>query len=467
MKENSIKKTISTAKIIVLGLFVAMGMNYAMAFVGPTAPAPGSNVAAPVNIGAYDQVKDGGLSVNAFLGGGDGSTSSFWGNLEVGTPSGFGLVGPKNLFVYGDVGLDAFRQLFEDNLTNVSYPAPICTGTDGNLIICDGAGDDFVFLADGATNTYYPNDLTPGVTGVTLMWVSGSASCTASGVPLTWSGTKTGSGIQIITFATNGGKVLNLECGGVTKTVQITVSGPANEHGMKVFTSDGTLYGNDIPYGVPVMIEVWGGGGGGAFTDSGAGAGGGGGAAGSYTVAILPENNTANEYTVVVGTGGLGGKTVGGITTYDGAPGEQSSVIGGGVTIKAAGGYGAENGLHSSAYLTNASRGVNAVSGTINGKTVTGYSIIGGQSEQSEAYACLNKSGGGNYEKQGFGGKGGDAPSGGAGGLPQILGATAKVGNIPGGGGGGGTYDRSPDCDGGGSASAGADGAKGMVVVTW
>lgn len=466
MKENSIKKIISTSKIILLGLFVAVGMNYALAFVGPTATAPGSNVAAPVNIGTYDQVKDGGLAVNAFVGGGDGSESSFWGDLTIGGIPG-GIVGPKDLFVYGDIGLDKFRQLYEDNLLNISYPAPVCTDTTGNIVFCAEAGSDFIFLADGSTNTYYPNDLYPGVTGVTLSWSSSSSTCTASGVPLVWSGEKSGSGVQIVNFATNGLKVLNLECGGVTRTVSVNVSGPASEHGTKVFTSNGTLYGNEIPYGVPVMIEVWGGGGGGAFTGNGSDVGGGGGAGGSYTMAIIPSNNTANEYTVTIGNGGLGGKTVVGTTTYDGAPGGQSSVIGGGVTIKAAGGYGAENGLHSSAYLTNAARGVNSISGTVNGKTVSGFSILGGQSEQSEEYACLNKNGGGNFEKQGFGGRGGDAPRGGAGGLPKILGASAKSGDVPGGGGGGGTYDRSPDCDGGGSPSAGADGAKGMVVVTW
>lgn len=464
MNKNYIKQITSGAKIVILALFVAIGMNYAFAFVGPTAGAPGENVPAPINVGAADQVKDGGLSVNAFIGGGDGSESSFWGNVEIG--SSLAAIGPKDLFVYGNIGLQNFKSTEPEN-ADVSYPAAICTDTLGNIIVCNGAGDDFIFLADGATNTYYPNDLHPGVTGVTVTWSSDSASCTASGALLSWSGTKAGSGVQIISFATNGLKVLNLECGGVTRSVSINVSGPANEHGTKVFTSNGTLYGNDIPYGVPVMIEVWGGGGGGAFTGNGNDVGGGGGAGGSYTMAILPSNNTANEYTVSIGNGGLGGKTVTGITTYDGAPGGQSSVIGGGVTIKAAGGYGAENGLHSSAYLTNAARGVNSISGTVNGKTVSGFSILGGQSEQSEEYACLNEDGGGNYEKQGFGGRGGYAPRGGAGGLPKTLGASAVAGNVPGGGGGGGTYDRSPDCDGGGSPSAGADGAKGMVVVTW
>lgn len=146
MKENSIKKIISTAKIIILGLFVAMGMNYAMAFIGPTASAPGGNVPAPINIGIYDQVKDAGLSVNAFLGGGDGATSSFWGNVEIG--SDVADVGAKDLYVYGDITSegDITSAMLENegpgmDLTLKSaaddwYPTMLCADTNGKIVLC-------------------------------------------------------------------------------------------------------------------------------------------------------------------------------------------------------------------------------------------------------------------------------------------------------------------------------------------
>jgi len=60
------------------GLLAASALS---AWTGPTASAPDGNVAAPVNVGTTDQVKKGGLSVNAFAAFGNAYVS---GNLGIG-----------------------------------------------------------------------------------------------------------------------------------------------------------------------------------------------------------------------------------------------------------------------------------------------------------------------------------------------------------------------------------------------
>lgn len=54
-------------KILVLALILAAGVPYALAWTGPTAPPPGSNTPAPVNVGTTNQVKTGGLGVAGFV----------------------------------------------------------------------------------------------------------------------------------------------------------------------------------------------------------------------------------------------------------------------------------------------------------------------------------------------------------------------------------------------------------------
>lgn len=74
--KNFNNKIIDTAKILVLGLILAVGVSYVGAWVGPSENPPGGNLPAPINISAFDQLKDtgpcsssqcGGLSVGTFL----------------------------------------------------------------------------------------------------------------------------------------------------------------------------------------------------------------------------------------------------------------------------------------------------------------------------------------------------------------------------------------------------------------
>jgi len=53
-------------KTIVLALIIGLGIGYAMAWTNPTAPPPGANVPAPVNVGGETQYKSGLLGVGSF-----------------------------------------------------------------------------------------------------------------------------------------------------------------------------------------------------------------------------------------------------------------------------------------------------------------------------------------------------------------------------------------------------------------
>jgi hypothetical protein len=70
---------------------ISIGIVYAWS--GPTAAPPGGNVAAPINVGSTDQVKDGGIGVNklavfgnSLLGGFTGS-NAYLNFGEIPTPS--------------------------------------------------------------------------------------------------------------------------------------------------------------------------------------------------------------------------------------------------------------------------------------------------------------------------------------------------------------------------------------------
>lgn len=62
MNTLSFKQLFSLFLLLALALLVASALS---AWTGPTATAPGGNVAAPINVGTTDQVKNAGISVNA------------------------------------------------------------------------------------------------------------------------------------------------------------------------------------------------------------------------------------------------------------------------------------------------------------------------------------------------------------------------------------------------------------------
>ena len=80
----------------------ALGLNYVYAWTAPTVAPPNGNVSAPINVGTTDQVKNGGLSVNAF---------SAFGNAYVQGSLGVGDVTPDGglkVDVEGNVGASAY-----------------------------------------------------------------------------------------------------------------------------------------------------------------------------------------------------------------------------------------------------------------------------------------------------------------------------------------------------------------------
>jgi len=92
-------------------LSLALGMNYLYAaWTAPTAPPPGGNVSAPVNIGTTAQVKNGSLSVNAF---------SAFGSAYVQGKLGIGVVSPSyKVDIGGTPGTDGIR--FPDGTVQTS-----------------------------------------------------------------------------------------------------------------------------------------------------------------------------------------------------------------------------------------------------------------------------------------------------------------------------------------------------------
>src|SRR3989338_9556697 len=62
MRHLSFRHIFSTLFLLFIGLLAATALQ---AWTGPTATAPAGNVAAPINVGTTDQVKDAGISVNS------------------------------------------------------------------------------------------------------------------------------------------------------------------------------------------------------------------------------------------------------------------------------------------------------------------------------------------------------------------------------------------------------------------
>lgn len=88
------KRSLSLASTFVLGALVFGFISIVFAWTGPTQTAPNGNVAAPINVGSTDQIKNGGLSVNALAVFGNAIISGASRYLNFGTlvgSSGYGL----------------------------------------------------------------------------------------------------------------------------------------------------------------------------------------------------------------------------------------------------------------------------------------------------------------------------------------------------------------------------------------
>lgn len=169
------------------------------------------------------------------------------------------------------------------------------------------------------------------------------------------------------------------------------------------------------------LFEEWAGGGGGGG-GNGTGQSAGGGAGGAYTAAFLPVV-PGTTYNFTIGAGGTGGP-VGATSASNGAQGGTSSIVVGATTLTATGGGGGQGGA------------VGALGGTPTTGAGGDEVITGGQ--------------GGNYFSGTVGGRGGEAPRGGAGS------GAGNNGNSPGGGAGGGSVSQ-----------PGATGAAGRLRITY
>src|ERR1700677_3087782 len=92
--------------ILVLALVILFGISAVAAWAGPTASPPNNNAAAPINVGTVDQVKNGGLGVNALAVFGDELIQTD-GHLNFGDTSGdsgYGIRDDAGVMEYKDNG---------------------------------------------------------------------------------------------------------------------------------------------------------------------------------------------------------------------------------------------------------------------------------------------------------------------------------------------------------------------------
>ena len=110
-----------------------------LAFTAPTGVPPTENVAPPLNISSFHQVKDGGLSIGSFLVSGG---SSFLGNV------GIGIINPSNeLEVVGTMQAERLE------ITNPAVDYRVYTSVSGDLYTMNEIGKDMIQMIDaGAVN---------------------------------------------------------------------------------------------------------------------------------------------------------------------------------------------------------------------------------------------------------------------------------------------------------------------------
>lgn len=146
------KTFIQSIKFIVLGVAVAVGASYIHAQSWTPAPGtpPGSNTIFPVNVSSDDQVKDGGLSVNAFVANQNAQFDQviyLQGAMHGGTASTidstilFGGTDPitssinRVVNIVATGGLKATNNIQSDTLTEL-YVGDLCANSLGELVRC-------------------------------------------------------------------------------------------------------------------------------------------------------------------------------------------------------------------------------------------------------------------------------------------------------------------------------------------
>lgn len=215
--------------------------------------------------------------------------------------------------------------------------------------------------------------------------------------------------------------------------------------GTQIFTSSGTW---TCPSGVTkATVECWGGGGGGGGAGS-ANNGGSGGGSGSYVKKIDIDVVPCSSYTVVVGSGGLGGS---GFTASFPAGEGGASYFGGPGILYAKGGCGGIG-----------NRGAVGVGGCSFGSTGTCFNTNSCVPNMSGFNSTFSPGNSGNSGSSSAGGAGGNAPSGGSGGATKTSCGAGNNGSA--GGGGGGAFYSSTSCF---IGQSGGNGGAGRVRITW
>ncbi|MFA6463583.1 MAG: hypothetical protein WCV55_01100 [Candidatus Paceibacterota bacterium] len=197
------KKNLYKILFLVVGIFIAGAISYVQAWTGPTGTPPTNNVDAPINVGASDQIKSGGLSVaslqstgniaaNAYCdaSGGNCSTPPFGGSsAPAGIVAAFNLTTCPSGWIPSD-GTNGTRDLrgvfvrgmesFNGTLTNptISDRDPDRTGTStlGSYQADMYASHTHSFTVSGAPMSIYygGTNLANGPGSFDVGWIGGT-----------------------------------------------------------------------------------------------------------------------------------------------------------------------------------------------------------------------------------------------------------------------------------------------------
>ncbi len=304
---------LQSAKVILLGLIIAVGVSYVSAFVGPTADAPGNNVAAPFNESSTNQAKTiptgicptgvcGGIAVGTFNAARSASFADrvFFGpvfNPDTGQSPAYGQGGDIYFEKYAVSGSSNIDHLCIERSSGKIIPCAVSAPTGIDLTLSESQ-----FTVSENTAISRP---------VTLSWtVPIGVSCSIAGQTLSPASNATGWPSASV-INSSGNTTVTIEKFGVT-TFSLTCT-----QGASTFTDTATYTAN----GLKTFVS------------------------GSSFTPPSTEFNSGAAFTVKAVGGGGGGVTYGGVTgDYDGTNGTngaQTTVTKGSVILTALGGGGA------------------------------------------------------------------------------------------------------------------------------
>lgn len=296
------KNILQNLKIVVLGLILSAGL--AFAWTGPTAPPPGNNAPAPINVSANKQAKEGVLSLlNGLIVGSSASQNlDPFVNLGVyqpGSTTGGLIVAGAEILTGGEQVGD----LAQTNPTNATatYPAHVCAEANGHLILC------------GAPVTYQCSD---GIDNDSDTFIDMNDSGCTSPTDNDESNIAASGGVAYERVSGTQMKIYDVNCTACTSAAFVP---PVT----------GTYH-----------VYVWGGGGGGGKPSAGPSSsrhGGGGGGAGEYREGTF-SFAAGNAVTINVGNGGTAGTS-----GFVSGPGGQT-IVGSYITSNGGTGGGAATG---------------------------------------------------------------------------------------------------------------------------